>query len=303
MTITIAIPAYNEEANIKKTLKSVLIQKQLSFKLNEILVYSDGSTDKTVQKAMSFKDNRIKVYEGGNRLGKPSCLNIIFRKFKTDVLVIIDSDMYLKNKMSLENLVAYFRYDKSVQLVGGNTQPIQPHTFIETAIANYKICRDEIEDYYSFGNTAYGAHAYLAYSRKFAKSLILPKNILNDDAYSYFQCIKKGYKFAFARNSKIMYRVPQNLNDFCKQSLRYRAGGVQLYDYFGKKTVLNAFFIPKKILLLLMLKQIIRNPLAYIFLRLFNMYFYIKTNSNRQISNNFDAKWDMIQSSKLLARN
>lgn len=298
LRLSIGISAYNEERNIKKTLKSILHQKRLSYRISEILVYSDGSSDKTAIKANSLKSNKIKVYEDGNRLGKPSRLNMIFRKFKGDVLILIDADMYLKNNMAFEYLLAEFRKDKKIHLVGGNTQPVNPKTFIESAVSNFKICREELEDLFSFGSTAYGAHAYLAYSKKFAKSLNLPENILNDDAYSYFQCIKKGYKFAFARKSMIAFRPPQNLRDLVNQSLRHRAGGVQLYDYFGKETVLSAFHVPYKILFILMLKQIIKDPAAYLFLRAFNTYFYIRTNYMNYKS---EIKWIMNQSSKALS--
>lgn len=302
ITLTIGISAYNEEQNIKRVLNSVLNQREDTFRIREILVYSDGSTDNTVQIAKSIGDKRLKVFDDGVRVGKPTRLNMIFRKFKSDILVIIDSDMYLKNNMSLEYLLNNFKNDKNIHLAAGNTEPVKPRTFIEKAVANFKICREEMESFYSFGNTAYGAHAYLAYSSKFARSLVLPGNILNDDAYSYFMCIKKGYKFAFARNSKAMYRAPQNLEDFCKQSIRHRAGGVQLFEYFGKDTVLDAFYVPGKILLLLMIKQLIRNPLGYIFLRSFNLYFYLKTNYSKHIKKQFDAKWDVIHSSKILVR-
>ena len=48
LTVTIGIPAYNEEANVRNLLVSLLAQKETNFKLQEIIVVSDGSTDKTV---------------------------------------------------------------------------------------------------------------------------------------------------------------------------------------------------------------------------------------------------------------
>lgn len=51
MTISVVIPAYNEELYIKDTLQAI---KQLTIQPNEIIVVDGGSTDKTAQIAKSF---------------------------------------------------------------------------------------------------------------------------------------------------------------------------------------------------------------------------------------------------------
>jgi len=47
ITVSIGIPAYNEEANIGKLLSSLIKQKEAGFIIKEIIVVSDQSTDKT----------------------------------------------------------------------------------------------------------------------------------------------------------------------------------------------------------------------------------------------------------------
>jgi glycosyltransferase involved in cell wall biosynthesis len=44
MTVTIGIPAYNEAANITSLLMALLAQNTPNFKLESIIVASDGST-------------------------------------------------------------------------------------------------------------------------------------------------------------------------------------------------------------------------------------------------------------------
>jgi len=70
LTVTIGIPAFNEEANIGFLLKDVLMQKTNSFKLTNILVSSDGSTDKTKFIVEAFKDKRIKLLANIERKGQ-----------------------------------------------------------------------------------------------------------------------------------------------------------------------------------------------------------------------------------------
>ncbi|MEK6824354.1 MAG: glycosyltransferase, partial [Nanoarchaeota archaeon] len=59
-TVTILIPAYNEERDIARTLKSVLNIDYPKDKL-EIIVIDDGSKDKTYEIARKFASDRVKV--------------------------------------------------------------------------------------------------------------------------------------------------------------------------------------------------------------------------------------------------
>ena len=47
LTVSVGIPAYDEEANIKSLLEAILQQRQENFILKSIIVVSDGSTDRT----------------------------------------------------------------------------------------------------------------------------------------------------------------------------------------------------------------------------------------------------------------
>ena len=53
-TVTIGIPAHNEEANIANMLNSVISQEQKSFFLEKIIVALDGCTDNTESEAREF---------------------------------------------------------------------------------------------------------------------------------------------------------------------------------------------------------------------------------------------------------
>ena len=68
-TVTIGIPAYNEEANIKNLLDSILSQIQNNFIIDEIIVVSDGSSDKTADIVRSLNNSLINLIEDKERLG------------------------------------------------------------------------------------------------------------------------------------------------------------------------------------------------------------------------------------------
>lgn len=295
LVVSIGTCAFNEENNIRNMLESVINQKENNISIIEIIVVSDGSTDKTVEKAKSINDSRIKVIDNKKRVGKASCVNELFKIFKGNVLVVVDSDMVLKSKSTIEKMVKKFTEDKSTALTCGSSQPFPSRNFLESAINNYIYVRNSLEDQFSFGETAYAAHGFLAYSKTFAKTLIIPRGILNDDAYSYFMCLSKGLTYYYAKDAVVLYRSPSSIKDFISQSARHLAGGIQLHNYFGKEFIDRGFYVPAKIKIKLLLYQLKKNPIGYIFLKLLNLYCAILSKS---LSKNFDIKWKTIDSSK-----
>ena len=295
LTVSIGTSAYNEVNNIKSMLLSVIGQKEEKVKIEEVIVISDGSTDSTAKVAESVKDNRIKIIDDGKRMGKATRINLLLKMFRGDVLVIVDSDMLLKNKIAIENMTKKFIEDKTTALVCGNAQPVSARNFLESTINNYIFARNSLDKKFSFGDTAYSAHGLLAYSKTFARTLSIPKKIINDDTFSYFMCLSKGFKYYFAKNGVVLYRSPSSIKDHIYQSIRHLAGGFQLYDYFGKEVVDKGFYVPGKIKLKLLLYQLKRNPLGYVFLKILNLYCAFRS---KNLSKNFDIRWDEIRSSK-----
>src|SRR3989338_10835968 len=120
-TITIGIPAYNEEQNIGNLLKSVFSQKEDGYLLKEIIVISDGSTDKTIDIAKKFSsDKRLKILDYSQRKGKSYRVNALLKSLKNEVLITIDSDSILKDEFVIKELIQPFKTKKNVGLVAGN---------------------------------------------------------------------------------------------------------------------------------------------------------------------------------------
>src|SRR4051812_29831574 len=71
-SLIVAIPAYNEEANITRLLEDLIVQNQENYVLREIRIYTDASTDNTPKliKAFRSKHKIVKLIEGKERKGK-----------------------------------------------------------------------------------------------------------------------------------------------------------------------------------------------------------------------------------------
>ena len=89
-TVSIIIPAYNEEKTIIKTIKSAINSDYPRDKL-EVIVVNDGSKDRTYKVAKSFKHPLVKVLTKENG-GKGTALNYGIRHSKGEIVVTMDAD-------------------------------------------------------------------------------------------------------------------------------------------------------------------------------------------------------------------
>ncbi|MBN2094781.1 MAG: glycosyltransferase family 2 protein [Candidatus Aenigmarchaeota archaeon] len=93
-SVTILIPAYNEEKGICKCLKTCL---NLDYPKNllKIIVINDGSKDNTLKECRKIKNPRIRVISKKNT-GKADSLNYALRFVKTDYIATMDADSFPK---------------------------------------------------------------------------------------------------------------------------------------------------------------------------------------------------------------
>src|SRR5690348_106699 len=115
LTVTVSIPAYNEEKNIETLIRSVLGQRKKNFKLDQILVACDGSEDRTpeIVRKLSKKNPEICLLWDKGRKGKIFRLLQIYKKSQSDIVIIFDGDILIKDYITIEKIVLKF-YDKSV---------------------------------------------------------------------------------------------------------------------------------------------------------------------------------------------
>ncbi len=90
LTVSVVVAAHNEADNIRQKITSIL-QQDYSPEQLEIIVASDGSTDRTVELAQAFDDPRIRVLDLP-RSGKTATLNTAVQLAKHDILLFTDAD-------------------------------------------------------------------------------------------------------------------------------------------------------------------------------------------------------------------
>src|SRR3990172_809240 len=173
LTVTVGIPVYNESANISFLLDSVIKQKQVSFRIESIIVVSDGSNDATVDIVEKYAKRwkNIKVVDHLKRLGKKSRLCELYKINKSDILIICDGDIVLSTPYVIEKMLEYFD-DKKVVVVGGNNLPVQPKNFTGKLLYRWSRVWYEIRRNYKMGNNVHNVKGcFMAIRSPFEKEL------------------------------------------------------------------------------------------------------------------------------------
>jgi len=118
VTVTVLVPAHNEEASIFATLSSLLAQ---SHRPERVVVVADNCTDGTVDIARSLG---VEIFESRrNTFKKAGALNQILKVLlpgqgDNDLIMVLDADTRLDDGF-LEAAVGRFTSDRALMAVGG----------------------------------------------------------------------------------------------------------------------------------------------------------------------------------------
>jgi peptidoglycan-N-acetylglucosamine deacetylase len=117
-SVTVLIPAHNEESVIVQTINSVLLS---DLKDLHIIVVNDGSTDRTKELLdTNFSRNpRVRIIHQVNR-GKAAALNLAMSLADTEIVVTIDADTEIEPD-AIGKLIRHFS-DPKVGAVAGNVK-------------------------------------------------------------------------------------------------------------------------------------------------------------------------------------
>ena len=127
--VTIIISAYNEEKDIEEKVRNSLLLDYPEDKL-EIIVSSDGSSDRTNEIVAGIKDKRLILRAFTGRLGKTACLNKVLTDIKGEIVVFTDANSMFAPDM-VKHLVKNF-YDPNIGSVSGWTKYCNPDSGEET---------------------------------------------------------------------------------------------------------------------------------------------------------------------------
>ena len=244
-SISLIVPAFNEEITIKKSIQSLI---ELDYPKYEIIVVDDGSTDGTLKIAKEFQKSKVKVIHQSNQ-GKPSALNNGIKNSTGEIIVTVDADTTLE-KDSLKKISARFAKNNQIGAVAGNVKVI-PEKSIMNIIqgTEYTVGINLVRKAQSMLGCVMIVPGPIAALKREAveKVGLFSSDTFAEDFDITMKILKQGYKVEYEDTAISYTDAPKNLEDFMKQRRRWYRGMLQVLDkhrslYFSVKHGLFGMF-------------------------------------------------------------
>lgn len=226
ISVTIGIPAYNEEGRIGPLLEQILRQKCLT--PESIIFNVSGSTDGTGSEVASMADryhasSLVKIIDNHARAGKAAALNDIIRVCNSKVVIFLDGDVKLHDGCLRQVLEPFLR-DPSVGVVSGNVMSINDGDGLFSFISqlerqmHHELCMDLVRR-----NQAPKVNGtFFAMKKDVADNL--PRETVSDDEYISGCAQMKGYRVTYAPEAIVYTKDPSNYRDYLAKRRRIYAG-------------------------------------------------------------------------------
>lgn len=230
-SVSVLIPAWNEEVGIVKTIKSVL---DTQYPRLQIVVINDGSTDGTHEKVIGFMADHKSEESHGARLkylkvsngGKARALNRAFLEADGEIIITIDADSVM-DPDAIANLVKRFSHP-GVGAVAGNVivsnrrKPIEWMQQMEYLYGFFFKRADSLfNSVYIIGGAA------AAYRREVLQEMGgFDDGIITEDIEMSTRILSRGYKTRYAADAVVYTEGPSDFKGLCNQRLRWKYGRI-----------------------------------------------------------------------------
>jgi biofilm PGA synthesis N-glycosyltransferase PgaC len=222
---SIGVMAYNEEANIGKTLQALLEQRTTTCVIEEILVVASGCTDRTEDIVRGFCSQypQVRLISQATREGKSSAVNVFLNNVRTDILVSVGADT-IPWPESIQRLVEPF-HEAPVGMTGGHPIPLNdPKTFMGFAVHWLW----ELHHQIALRTPKMGE--LTAYRRIFQR---IPVRSSVDEAAMEPLIAGQDYRLRYVPEAIVNNRGPQTVSDFLKQRRRIYSGHLKMRRWRG----------------------------------------------------------------------
>ncbi len=248
--VAIVMPAFNEEAAIARSLRSLLALEYPADKL-EIVAVDDGSTDGTLAELRAVEaeaQGRVRVVAFETNRGKRAAMAEGVRSTSAEIIAFVDSDSALEPD-ALRTLVQGFA-DESVGAVCGHADVLNVHQTWLTKMqavryyVAFRVCKAAES---VFGAVTCCSGCFSAYRR----AAIMPRlpwwedqhflgrpSTFGDDR-SLTNCVLRDWRVLYHSEAVAHTIVPDHFRLFMKQQMRWKRS-------WTRESLLVATFIWRK---------------------------------------------------------
>ena len=256
-TVSIVIPAFNEEDGIIGTIQSC-IEIDYPAHLVEVIAVNDGSTDRTWPRILEAKERWPQLYaiDLGRNYGKRGAMAEGIRRAGGEILVFVDSDSYLDDD-AVTAIVQPFTDARVGAVVG--------HAEVRNASVNWMTKMQQVRYYSAFrvikgtesmlsGTVTCASGCCAAYRRSVVLPLLdgwefqtfLGRPATFGDDRALTNRILSGHRVVYQESARAETRVPEQPRVFFRQQLRWKKSwlreSMQVVRYFWRKNPVAALF-------------------------------------------------------------
>ena len=188
MKLVVLIPAYNEEENIEKVVRSIP-KKIIGVNDIKILVVNDGSTDKTMDMAMNGGAYRVVSHKRNSGVGAAFMTGIRNAiTMNADILVAVDADSQFDSNQISELILPIINNQADV-VIGSRFQGEKPKNIPRIKYIGNKIFTKIVSSIVQqkFTDTQTGFRAY-------SREALLNVSVVNDFTYTQEVLIDLKFK-------------------------------------------------------------------------------------------------------------
>lgn len=232
--ISIGITCHNNGDNIDHLLGDIERQRLASgSRIEDVVIVASGCADNTVSSVSGFckRDARVRLIVESQRRGKPSAINMILRDMSGEILILLSGDIRLPDSGFVDTLASHCR--DGIGVVGCRPVPINNIDTKGGYIGHlmWNLHDRTLEAQVENGLRMQAGEAF-AISRQAAE--YVPLNVINDDAYLVLRAQLNGHKFFYSRETTVLIRTPERLQDVLMQRARIIRGHRQLKEMIGE---------------------------------------------------------------------
>ena len=236
-SVSIIVPAKNEEKVVGRLLKALVNLKYPSSK-KEIIVVNDESNDRTGQICSQYASchPEIRVFHRPVSTTKAAALNFGLQHAHGEIIATFDADSVLESDALLK-AVKYLE-DRKVAAVQGRICSINTNENILTRFSYYeRVVQYEV---YTQGKDTLNLFVGLAGTCQFIRRSVLEEvggwneKTLSEDVELSLRLTEKNYTIRYASDVRTWEESPNSIMGMVRQRARWYRGNIEMGLKFGK---------------------------------------------------------------------
>jgi len=221
--VSVVIACHNEEQNIASRISN-LLESDYPLELLELVIVSDGSTDRTVEIARSFSANGVRVISYEGRRGKAVALNVGVESASGEIIVFADARQTFEPG-AIKALAANFQVS-DVGAVSGELL-LNGGSSVSEGVGLYWKYEKWIRRSESLAGSMIGATgAIYAIRRELWGPL--PENTILDDVYTPMRIALTGKRVVFDEAARAHDTASESASHEFRRKVRTLTGNYQL---------------------------------------------------------------------------